>query len=105
MSVASSCETATTKSALSYFNFVNVGRDSPASLPPPVLTAEFLARRPSRIRCLCPLRSEANFAAKCMRSEEHTSGLQSLMRTSYDVVCLIKQSNHHIQYLYHTPHH
>src|SRR3546814_14122403 len=66
MSVASSCETATTKSALSYFNFVNVGRDSPASLPPPVLTEELLARRPSRIRCLCPLSSEANFAGKCM---------------------------------------
>src|SRR3546814_2167677 len=31
-----------------------------------VLTEELLARRPSRIRCLCPLSSEANFAGKCM---------------------------------------
>src|SRR3546814_3943556 len=29
-----------------------------------------------------------------VRSEEHTSELQSLMRTSYDVFCLKKKTNH-----------
>src|SRR3546814_3331184 len=29
------------------------------------------------------------------RSEEHTSELQSLMRTSYSVFCLKKKTNHH----------
>src|SRR3546814_9083196 len=30
-----------------------------------------------------------------MRSEEHTSELQSLMRISYDVFCLKKNTTHH----------
>src|SRR3546814_3679879 len=30
-------------------------------------------------------------AAECLRSEEHTSELQSLMRNSYAVFCLIKK--------------
>src|SRR3546814_4158867 len=29
-----------------------------------------------------------------LRSEEHTSGLQSLMRISYDVFCLTKKTNY-----------
>src|SRR3546814_7607463 len=29
-----------------------------------------------------------------LRSEEHTSELQSLMRISYDVFCLTKKNNH-----------
>src|SRR3546814_3526067 len=33
------------------------------------------------------------------RSEEHTSELQSLMRISYDVFCLIKKRQVHIQLL------
>src|SRR3546814_9020811 len=33
-----------------------------------------------------------------MRSEEHTSELQSLMRTSYAVFCLKKQTNLHTPY-------
>src|SRR3546814_1718189 len=42
----------------------------------------------------CIAEDSANNAAH--RSEEHTSELQSLMRTSYDVFCLNKQkhSNH-----------
>src|SRR3546814_1683092 len=32
------------------------------------------------------------------RSEEHTSELQSLMRTSYAVFCLKKKKNHNIQH-------
>src|SRR3546814_5142003 len=37
-----------------------------------------------------------------MRSEEHTSELQSLMRISYAVFCLKKKQNtlHYINYLY-----
>src|SRR3546814_5434309 len=31
---------------------------------------------------------------RCVRSEEHTSELQSLMRTSYAVFCLQKKNNH-----------
>src|SRR3546814_7512423 len=34
----------------------------------------------------------APFAAKIFRSEEHTSELQSLMRTSYAVFCLKKKN-------------
>src|SRR3546814_6059023 len=33
------------------------------------------------------------FACRRLRSEEHTSGLQSLMRTSYAVFCLNKKKN------------
>src|SRR3546814_8536383 len=36
--------------------------------------------------CIWPPRE-----ASCMRSEEHTSELQSLMRISYDVFCLKKK--------------
>src|SRR3546814_4795526 len=32
--------------------------------------------------------------SRLVRSEEHTSELQSLMRTSYAVFCLIKKKNH-----------
>src|SRR3546814_1866423 len=36
--------------------------------------------------------------ALCIRSEEHTSELQSLMRTSYAVFCLKKKNNKYHQY-------
>src|SRR3546814_6548929 len=36
-------------------------------------------------------------AAKAIRSEEHTSELQSLMRTSYAVFCLKKKNQSKIQ--------
>src|SRR3546814_2961275 len=38
-------------------------------------------------------RSSCNFFATSMRSEEHTSELQSLMRNSYAVLCLNKKTN------------
>src|SRR3546814_8143879 len=40
-----------------------------------------------------------------MRSEEHTSELQSLMRISYDVFCLKKKKNKNYrhQHIYYTP--
>src|SRR3546814_4939331 len=37
-----------------------------------------------------------------MRSEEHTSELQSLMRISYAVFCLKKKTTKHISRTYHT---
>src|SRR3546814_3204081 len=39
------------------------------------------------------LRNSGYYAPIPKRSEEHTSELQSLMRTSYAVFCLIKQIN------------
>src|SRR3546814_5326395 len=36
-------------------------------------------------------RSATEIAISCVRSEEHTSELQSLMRISYDVFCLKKK--------------
>src|SRR3546814_4295783 len=38
-----------------------------------------------------------------LRSEEHTSELQSLMRISYAVLCLTKKHTTDIQYIIHTP--
>src|SRR3546814_8657745 len=40
------------------------------------------------------LQERALRATSLMRSEEHTSELQSLMRTSYAVFCLNKQKTH-----------
>src|SRR3546814_6180614 len=41
--------------------------------------------------------SEDDHADRQKRSEEHTSELQSLMRISYDVFCLQKKNQMHIQ--------
>src|SRR3546814_4295911 len=41
----------------------------------------------------------AETVARCLRSEEHTSELQSLMRTSYAVFCLKKTNNSNTKYL------
>src|SRR3546814_10837880 len=45
------------------------------------------------------VRPDRHFATECreMRSEEHTSELQSLMRISYAVFCLKKKKNKHKQ--------
>src|SRR3546814_6237033 len=40
-----------------------------------------------------------------MRSEEHTSELQSLMRISYAVFCLKKKNQKHTKHATHTPQH
>src|SRR3546814_2325866 len=40
------------------------------------------------------LRARAKRAETCVRSEEHTSELQSLMRISYAVFCLTKKKQH-----------
>src|SRR3546814_6542483 len=39
-----------------------------------------------------------------LRSEEHTSELQSLMRISYAVFCLKKKKQHHTNYTFHPQH-
>src|SRR3546814_3319772 len=44
-----------------------------------------------------PPASNAAKGAGFIRSEEHTSELQSLMRISYAVFCLKKQKHHHTQ--------
>src|SRR3546814_10223976 len=41
-----------------------------------------------------PMTRDPKFA-HCVRSEEHTSELQSLMRISYAVFCLKKKNKHH----------
>src|SRR3546814_1306194 len=42
-----------------------------------------------------PLRARPSFFPTAVRSEEHTSELQSLMRISYAVFCLKKKNNKH----------
>src|SRR3546814_1261964 len=55
--------------------------------------------RPGRHPIMRPLNPgccrSARLAAKLSRSEEHTSELQSLMRTSYAVFCLKKKKHKH----------
>src|SRR3546814_5605110 len=50
----------------------------------------------------CPLaaRPLRGFAFRAVRSEEHTSELQSLMRISYTVFCLKKKMQTHLQRIY-----
>src|SRR3546814_2473357 len=44
-----------------------------------------------QLRCEFDVTDPARFYELMLRSEEHTSELQSLMRTSYDVLCLKKK--------------
>src|SRR3546814_1602845 len=61
-------------------------------------------RRAARCSPTCAsrgsLRSSAKGFGAVMRSEEHTSELQSLMRISYAVFCL-KKKKQHKRYIYH----
>src|SRR3546814_7807488 len=50
-------------------------------------------RLASPSKALCWLDSERKSGCRKDRSEEHTSELQSLMRTSYAVLCLKKKKN------------
>src|SRR3546814_7778759 len=45
------------------------------------------------VSLLLPALSAARERAQLIRSEEHTTELQSLMRISYDVLCLKKKKN------------
>src|SRR3546814_1540340 len=44
-------------------------------------------------RCDCKIAHYASLTGRLLRSEEHTSELQSLMRISYAVFCLKKTTN------------
>src|SRR3546814_2498998 len=48
---------------------------------------------PRRHRRGAEVRGRLHQARRCLRSEEHTSELQSLMRISYAVFCLKKKNN------------
>src|SRR3546814_8681103 len=50
--------------------------------------------KPPRIAMFCTGGLRCEKATAFVRSEEHTSELQSLMRNSYDVFCLQKKQNH-----------
>src|SRR3546814_4098510 len=50
---------------------------------------------PRRVRLSIGCQRSAIFGAKLLRSEEHTSELQSLMRISYAVFCLKQQTMIH----------
>src|SRR3546814_8204756 len=49
-------------------------------------------RRRARNAAVCGMRAERGHWTPKMRSEEHTSELQSLMRSSYAVFCLKKNN-------------
>src|SRR3546814_5654279 len=51
----------------------------------------------ARCRNRKPMQRDQNLLAGRVRSEEHTSELQSLMRISYAVFCLKKKKNKHQQ--------
>src|SRR3546814_6029976 len=61
-------------------------------------------KRPSKARSAQHARADAHTASTvaprvfAVRSEEHTSELQSLMRISYAVFCLKKKTNHEYNY-------
>src|SRR3546814_7911411 len=60
------------------------------------LQPEQAARQPRQIFVIfAKQRRETGFAAHRVRSEEHTSELQSLMRISYAVFCLKKKKQEH----------
>src|SRR3546814_10046373 len=54
-----------------------------------------IRRRPGTSRAASSPRSNG-IRASCSRSEEHTSELQSLMRSSYAVFCLKKKIKEHL---------
>src|SRR3546814_7757717 len=62
---------------------------APVTVKYPCSTA---AGAPQRTDTATSTEAKTNKAAYCMRSEEHTSELQSLMRTSYAVFCLQKKN-------------
>src|SRR3546814_9921765 len=68
--------------------------------------AEFLAGRPGVAGVRYPTRGDNPQAAlaRAQRSEEHTSELQSLMRSSYAVFCLKKKKQQTAQPHIHTAH-
>src|SRR3546814_1188172 len=58
-----------------------------------------LARWPPFLRAEAALNIPGIVKASAVRSEEHTSELQSLMTPSYAVICLQKKNNHYTLHL------
>src|SRR3546814_6733095 len=59
----------------------------------------------SGVSWLVPRTNIEKSASSTMRSEEHTSELQSLMRISYAVFCLKKKKNQNVNIPIHSTHH
>src|SRR3546814_3206323 len=70
------------------------GRIRPVARPDQAGVAAILAARKARdaIANLLAFKQEPEFVCDGVRSEEHTSELQSLMRISYAVFCLKKKN-------------
>src|SRR3546814_1188910 len=65
----------------------------------PVLRRPLAPRRPERVRV--DIEGDEKCLQSVMRSEEHTSAIQSLMRITYAVLCVDKKKQHHTM----TPNH
>src|SRR3546814_2213293 len=66
---------------------------------PMISKSAFCAAAWLRITSAIALPSDDSFATSTVRSEEHTSELQSLMRISYAVFCLKKKNKKKIIYI------
>src|SRR3546814_951534 len=76
--------------------FVTGGLGNPFALlllAPVTVSAAILGRRSTIRLCLLALACATLLAFAHLRSEEHTSELQSLMRISYAVFCLKKKKS------------
>src|SRR3546814_4351024 len=77
--------------------FREIGRHPAAHVAEPDETdachvfSPHLPSSPAGGECYFPVQFPGRFSTKAARSEEHTSELQSLMRTSYAVFCLNKK--------------
>src|SRR3546814_1845841 len=72
-------------------------RDPPPGPRPPCRVLKLVVAPADRgvLHARIEARFDAMLAAGFLRSEEHTSELQSLMRISYAVFCLTKKNKHH----------
>src|SRR3546814_3497531 len=78
-------------------SFLLVGAAAAAIWLLPPLFARISSRQLDNRTSLPLVRVSLALLFLVMRSEEHTSELQSLMRTSYAVFCLKKKNLHYIQ--------
>src|SRR3546814_7907194 len=69
------------------------------SFIPCVLQTAMDSSQPGYVSCIIPRDIYSDNVRVVLRSEEHTSELQSLMRTSYAVFCLKKKKNDTLQFL------
>src|SRR3546814_1287028 len=78
----------------SYMRDINMGREPNASIPEAVGMTEEEMYDMYRLLALAKYDERYVIPAAHVRSEEHTSELQSLMRISYAVFCLKKKKTH-----------